>query len=110
MDYAPSHLYGHTVVKVLSFLLILPNALYERRFRANGSHNRQLPNSPRTDLGVGGGLGDCPVDHNLASGLIPLREEADVSWYPVTVMIVFPPKDPSQVLLLCEYHGVRRDY
>jgi hypothetical protein len=49
MDYTPSHLYGHTVVKVLSFLLILPNALYERRFRANGSHDCQLPNSPRTD-------------------------------------------------------------
>ena len=44
MDYAPSHLYGHTVVKVLSFLLILPNALYERRLP--GSREALLPPRP----------------------------------------------------------------
>jgi hypothetical protein len=42
MDYAPSHLYGHTVVKVLSFPLILPDILCKYRFRANESHDRLL--------------------------------------------------------------------
>ena len=56
----PSHLHGHTVVKVLrqqaesagleNFPLICPHHL--KRFRANGSHDSQLPDCPRTEPGV----------------------------------------------------------
>ena len=55
-----SHLHGHTVVKVLrqqaesadleTFPLICPHHLM--RFRANGSHDSQLPDCPRTEPGV----------------------------------------------------------